>query len=279
MKLFFDDQDYRKLLWVFADGCERHALDCLQYCGMPNHYHLVVHTREPNLSRAMHYINGTFAQWWNARHAHVGHVFQGRFKAQIVESGQSLCNVSRYIIRNPLRAGLVQSLEEWPWSSYHALAGRDVSPPFLNEDLALRVVGPGTARERRERFRALVDADDSEADADMQLLVRSDTRVIGSDTFKARFDAVARSASTEVPRRERYLARPGLERFLQDNVGRLPLGQVLHQAQLAGHSINAIAECLGLSERSVRRQVMLGARVNAAGAASSSTGVPSASRG
>jgi REP element-mobilizing transposase RayT len=253
MKLFFNATDHQKLLWVWADACERHQVDCMLYCLMPNHYHFGIRTREANLSRAMHCVNAVFAQWWNRTHKHVGHVFQARFKAQIVESGRYMFNLTRYVMRNPLRAGLVDRLTAWPWSSYHATVGRGAVPAFLNTELALRVVGDGPRMIRQNRFRAFVEAPEFEGDDEMQSLVRGDARVIGSQDYCRRFEALAGSASHEVPRRERNLAVARIDVYLQQNVGRVPLPEVIRNAQAVGYRATAIADCLGLSVRTVRR--------------------------
>jgi len=253
MKLFLQAADYQKVLWLFADTCLRHRVDCFLYCLMPNHYHFVIRTREPNLSRAVHDVNGAFAQWWNRNHDHVGHVFQARFKAQVVESGRYVLNLTRYLMRNPIRAGLVDDLAAWPWSSYHATIGRETAPPFLDTDVALHVIGDGPRRLRQDRFNEFVSLRQSHADDELQALVRGDVRVIGSQEYRERFDAIASSASHEVPRRERNIAKPPIEIYLKQQIGRLPLSEAIREAQVMGHRAMAIADCLGISLRSVRR--------------------------
>jgi REP element-mobilizing transposase RayT len=253
MKLFLGPADYQKLLWLVADTCLRYRLDCFLYCLMPNHYHLGIRTREPNLSRAVHHVNAAFAQWWNRHHDHVGHVFQSRFKAQVVESGRYLLNLTRYLMRNPLRAGLVDDLAGWRWSSYHATIGRETPPSFLDTNVALHVIGDGSRVSRQARFREFVSLPASEADEELQALVRGDVRIIGSQTYRERFDALASSASREVPRLERNVAKPPIDIYLKQQVGRLPLSEAIREAQAMGHHADAIADCLGLSRRSVRR--------------------------
>jgi REP element-mobilizing transposase RayT len=253
MKLFLEPADYQKILWLLADTCLRYRVDCFLYCVMPNHYHLGISTREPNLSRAVHHLNGAFAQWWNRNHGHVGHVFQSRYKAQVVESGRYILNLTRYLMRNPLRAGLVDDLAAWPWSSYHATIGRETAPPFLDTDIALHVIGDGARPTRQDRFREFVSLYESAADDELQALVRGDVRIIGSQKYRERFDALATSASREVPRLERNIAKPPIETYLKQQVGRLPLSEAIRDAQAMGHHAAAIADCLGISLRSVRR--------------------------
>lgn len=85
---------------------------------MTNHEHLFVETPEPNLSAGMHLFSGSYTGYFNLRHRRVGHLFQGRFKAQLIEEEGYYLEISRYIHLNALRAKLVSRLQEWRWSSY-----------------------------------------------------------------------------------------------------------------------------------------------------------------
>ena len=123
MRIFLDDLDYARFLGILGSVVEEFELDSWVFCVMPNHSHLVFRTRQPNLSLAMRQLNGTYAQWWNKRHARVGHIYQGRFKAQVIEECTYLLRLCRYVLMNPVRANLVARPWEWRWSSYHALAG------------------------------------------------------------------------------------------------------------------------------------------------------------
>src|SRR5205085_447618 len=107
----------------------------------PNHYHLVFRTRQANLSAAVHYLNAEYARWWNRRHAHIGHVFQGRFKAQIIESGVYLLRLVRYVLLNPVRANLAKHPSRWRWSSYKYLATNEVGR-LVNTSSLLVAVDP-----------------------------------------------------------------------------------------------------------------------------------------
>lgn len=84
---------------------------------MDNHYHLLVETADANLSKGMHYLNGVYTQRFNRKHGRVGHVFQGRYKAVIVQKESYLLELSKYIVLNPVRAKIVRSAKDWPWSS------------------------------------------------------------------------------------------------------------------------------------------------------------------
>ena len=118
MSIFLDAVDRRRFLALLGVVVAHHELDCHAYCLMTNHYHLVVTTTRANLSRAMQQLNGRYAERWNRRHERVGHLFQGRYGAQLVQDGAYFLTVCRYVALNPVRAGLVTAPERWPWSSF-----------------------------------------------------------------------------------------------------------------------------------------------------------------
>jgi hypothetical protein len=117
---------------------------------MPNHYHVVFETPEANLSAGMHRLNSTYAHWFNHRHGVEGHLFQRRFHAVLVESDWHLLELSRYVVLNPVRAGLCVRASDWPWSSYAAVLGRRPAPPFLSPERLLGYFG----RDRKSALRA-----------------------------------------------------------------------------------------------------------------------------
>ena len=156
MSIFLDDTDYRQFVHLLGDVVEDLEIQCWNYCVMPNHFHATLCPTLPNLSEALRRINGRYAQWWNRRHARVGHVFQGRFKDQIVQREGYLAALCRYVALNPVRAGLVERPGDWEWSSYAATAGQCPSPSFLAVDSVLRQFGDGDLPELQERFAAHV---------------------------------------------------------------------------------------------------------------------------
>ncbi len=107
---------------------------CYAWCLMGNHYHLLIQTPDGNLSKGMRQLNGVYTQASNRRHRRVGHLFQGRFKAILVDSDAYLLELSRYVVLNPVRAGMVKKPAGWPWSSYRASVGLEPAPPWLAVD-------------------------------------------------------------------------------------------------------------------------------------------------
>ncbi|HZR95682.1 MAG TPA: transposase [Gaiellaceae bacterium] len=117
--IYRDSVDYLTFLRMLADvvavrGWTRHA-----YCLMPNHYHLLIECPETDLARGMHLLNGRYARRFNQRHGRTGHLFQGPYDVESVTRDEHLLEACRYIVLNPVRAGLCALPSEWPWSSYH----------------------------------------------------------------------------------------------------------------------------------------------------------------
>ena len=253
MRIFLDDLDHARFAAILAHTRQTFALDVWVTCAMPNHYHLVLRTRQPNLSLAIAHLNGTYAQWWNKRHGRVGHVYQGRFKAQIVDACTYLLRLCRYVLMNPVRGGLVAYPWEWRWSSYHALANDDGT--VLDLESLTRAIDPDQDPTVRAR---LLEYIDNFADEEIANFLRRDRRVIGSAAFAAQFKAQARAASTEVPARERRIGTPPLATLLADALAR---GDGLHggvrEAYASLYPVQDIAACAGLSARTVARLVSI----------------------
>ncbi|HED15705.1 MAG TPA: transposase [Gammaproteobacteria bacterium] len=129
--IYLDDKDRVNFLAVLGDVCERFNWEIHSYCLMSNHYHLLIETPEGNLSQGMRQLNGVYTQRFNRKHERVGHVFQGRYKAIIVQKESYLLELARYIVLNPVRAQMVRAAKDWPWSSYHATVGTKQAEKWL----------------------------------------------------------------------------------------------------------------------------------------------------
>jgi len=135
--IFKEQKDRNLFLCTISEFSERFDIDVFAYVLMDNHYHLLVRTRNANLKKAMHWFGTTYTQRFNRRHFRSGHLFQGRYKSMIVQNNAYMLQLSCYIHRNPLRAGIVKRLADYPWSSYLAYAYDRKVPPWLSTDLIL----------------------------------------------------------------------------------------------------------------------------------------------
>lgn len=182
MTIFLDDTDYRQFVYLLGEVSEEYRIECWNYCVMPNHYHATLCPSRPNLSAAIRRLNGAYAQWWNRRHGRVGHVFQGRFKDQIVQREGYLLALFRYVAMNPVRAQLCDQPEKWAWSSYAAIVGIRDAPAFLAVTATLRQFGEDDSRILRARFAGFVLAAPDDAAAVDR--IRSNERILGERGFK-----------------------------------------------------------------------------------------------
>jgi len=139
--IYESDRDRELFLKVLGEVCEGYNWVCHAYCLMSNHYHLLIETPDANLSKGMRQLNGVYTQSFNRANDKVGHLFQGRYKAILVEKESYLLELARYIVLNPVRAGMVRSAREWPWSSYRATCGQSATPSWLHTDWLLASFG------------------------------------------------------------------------------------------------------------------------------------------
>jgi len=155
--LFLYDHDREDLLHYTATIVERYELECLAYALMTTHYHFLFRTPdkdEPVLSKALRDLNGTHARRFNRRHGREAHAFRNRFGAVLQETSEQLLWTARYVVRNPVEAGLCGHPAEWPWTSHRATAGLGNPPPFLAYRELLLLFGSTieTARSRYVKF-------------------------------------------------------------------------------------------------------------------------------
>lgn len=152
--IYLDDEDRIDWLEVLGKVCGRFNWLVHAYCQMTNHYHLLVETVDGNLSMGMRQLNGQYTQRFNRRHSIVGHLFQGRYKSILVQKDSYLLELTRYVALNPIRAGMVGQLKDWPWSSYPAIVGFEENPEWLDTDWLLSQFGKRrkTAVQRYHKF-------------------------------------------------------------------------------------------------------------------------------
>jgi len=144
--IYRSDEDRAGWLAVLGQACARFNWRCHAWCQMTNHFHMVLETPDANLSQGMRQLNGVYTQQFNRRHALVGHLFQGRFKAILVERETYLLELARYVVLNPVRAGMVARPDDWSWSSYRAMVAAAPTPEWLETDWLLGQFGDERAQ-------------------------------------------------------------------------------------------------------------------------------------
>jgi len=232
---------------------------------MGNHYHLIVETPEANLSRGMRHLNASFCQMHHKKYNTVGHLFQGRFKAIIVDRESYLLELARYVVLNPVRAGLVSRPEDWPWSSYRAMAGMSAlecgasqsAPGSFCEasaspskfvpamDLLLEQFGPDRMM-AQQRYREFVCAgiglDSPWPQLKSQIFLANQTFI---DTLK---DVIPpKSSMEEIPRRQRFAHRPHLKEIFTSSRTKQKRNECIVASYMThGYRQKEIADFLGI---------------------------------
>ena len=207
-KIFFNDGDRELFLETLAHVISRYGWTCHAYCLMANHYHFLVETPKPNLSFGMRQLNGIFTQSFNRRHKRVGHLFQGRFKAILVDKDAYLLELCRYIVLNPVRVKGSEKMDAWKWSSYWAAAGLASMPPFLSIDWLLGQFGTNR-RAAQKRYREFV----REGIKNRPWDELKGQIYLGSDDFIESHSAKDRELK-ETPRTQRKALRPTFRKTL-----------------------------------------------------------------
>lgn len=152
--IFSDDVDRKMFLTFLGQAVQRFGWSLTAWVLMTNHFHLVIQTPEANLSRGMHWLNGTYAGWFNRRHGRSGHLFQGRFHSFLVEKETYLRELLRYVVLNPVRAKMVARPEDYLWSSYRSTAGLEAADNWLHVSsiLGLFDADPAVAQRQYQEF-------------------------------------------------------------------------------------------------------------------------------
>lgn len=252
--IFLDDADRAAFVNNLGRVAGRFDWRLWAWCLMGNHYHLLVETLQPTLSRGMREVNGVYTQGFNRRHGRVGHVLQGRYKAVLVDKDSYLLELSRYVVLNPVRAGLVATTGEWPWSSYRAVMGKAAAPDWLAAEATLHLFHAerGLARRAYARFVAEgVQAADPTAAIERQTL-------LGSDAFIERMAARAarHPVAQEVPRRARLVR--SLRSIEREATGRDAAIQAAYAT--GGYTLRQIGEHFGVHYSVVSRIARAGTR-------------------
>jgi putative transposase len=186
--IYLDDEDRQEWLAVLSLVCDRFNWVVHAYCQMTNHYHLLIETVEANLSAGMRQLNGLYTQRFNRRHGVVGHLYQGRYKAILVQKESHLLELSRYVVLNPLRAGMVKHVEEWTWSSYPFIIQDSLAPEWLDTDWLLGQFGKQRDAARRAYIQFVLEG----VGGVSPLLATKHQLLLGDDAFVKEHQTILR---------------------------------------------------------------------------------------
>ncbi|MEH6625565.1 MAG: transposase [Motiliproteus sp.] len=249
--IYLGDEDRDAFLEVLGDVCQRYNWVVHAYCLMTNHYHLFVETPDGNLSKGMRQLNGVYTQRFNHAHSRVGHVFQGRYKAILVDKESYLLELARYIVLNPVRAKMVAHAADWPWSSYRATAGLVTGPDWLAIEWLLSVFS-ARKKSAQSKYGEFVKAGDKHSSPWSELknqIYLGDQAFVDDMQCKISADA----SLSDVPAiQKRQVAKP-LEHYVNTYPNRDTAIAMAYQS--GGYSLKEVGDYFGLHYSRVSRIV------------------------
>lgn len=253
--VFKSRKDRQQFLSYLESAVVRYGGAVHAYCLMNNHYHLLLETPAGNLSQIMRHINGAYTTYFNVKRKRSGHLFQGRYKAILVEAAEYATELSRYIHLNPVRAGIVAAPEEYEWSSYRYLAGISEAPAWLTIHFVLGYFGDANTK---ENYRAFVnDAINRKYESPFTKVIAS--TILGNNEFVRDMSQqhLGELRNDRNMPAVRVLNRPGLdeiitvvERIVSDQALAKKVGIYLCH-RYSGFRLREIGERFGLSDAAV----------------------------
>ena len=212
--VFKSRRDREKFLDYLASATDRYGAAVHAYCLMSNHYHLLLETPEGNLSEIMRHINGAYTTYFNIKRKRSGHLFQGRYKAILIEADEYLAELSRYIHMNPVKAGMVEKPEQHQWSSYRSFTGQCNGPEWLKTGF---ILGSFAKKEAvaREKYRSFVEEIiGKEYDSPLRGTIGSS--ILGSPDFVDEISSahVKGKEDTNIPALRQFISRPTPEEIV-----------------------------------------------------------------
>ncbi len=244
-RIFRTDKDREYFLNLLGFIIERFHWLCHAWCLMDNHYHLILETPEGNLSRGMRQLNGIYTQKYNLKYTKTGHIFQGRYKAILVDKESYLLELCRYVVLNPVRANRVKRPQDWKWSSYRSTTGRAKPPYWLTTDWILAQFGRSRRRAQRLYHQFIMEGITKETpwkDLKGQIF-------LGDKGFIEECKRILDGSIDlqEIPRQQRYAERPLLAELLNEEMwrGRAQRNLAIHHAHITyGYTLKEIADHL-----------------------------------
>lgn len=214
-RIFLGDADRMKFLKILEDYHDRYGILIHSYVLMDNHYHLILETPKGGLLKVMHGLNGGYTGYFNRKYGRVGHLFQGRYKAILVEKDSYLIPLSRYVHLNPVRARVVQRPEKYRWSSYPGYIGRGKEYEWVEYSWVLSQFGSGRTRAKKKYREYTEEA--------LKLKVESPLKrlhgevLLGGEGFISKIKGMlkGRSLAQEIVERNRLMEHPSLDGVLK----------------------------------------------------------------
>lgn len=241
-----------RIAWIDETECmcRRFHFIVHAYCQMSNHYHMLIETPEGNLGQGMRQLNGAYSQYYNRRHNLAGHVMQGRYHAVLVQKESYLRELSRYILLNPVRAGIVQLPGDWEWSSYRYMQGAEPVPSWLTTDWLLACFGSERAAARQAYARFVMAGIGEES----PLKNVSFRCILGDDAFVAQHrNAAEGPVSREIAREQRRMFALSLDEYASKYAMREIAMSEAYRSM--AFTMSQIAVYFGVSVKTVSRAV------------------------
>lgn len=221
--IFKSDRDREKFLGYLESATERYSAVIHTYCLMDNHYHLFLQTPAGNLSQIMQHINGAYTTYYNMKRKRSGHLFQGRYKALLVDADAYAQELSRYIHLNPVRAGMAARPNQYKWSSYLAYIHQKSQPEWLCTEFILALFSRNTTAARKH-YRGFVESmTGQEYESPLQNIFAS--TILGGVDFinmvRAKYiDETV--ADRNLPDVKQFYKKPGIEEIIQQVERQIP---------------------------------------------------------
>ncbi len=255
--IYLKDEDRSNFLQILSNAIERYNWLCHAFCLMDNHYHLLIETIDPNLSLGMRHLNGVYTQSFNRRYHRVGHVFQGRYKAILVQKDAHLIELCRYIVLNPVKAGMVDKPGDWKWSSYNSTISNNHKTDFLTTDWILGQFS-ATRQVAQEEYKKFVEHVTAEESLPWEHL--KGQIFLGSDDF---VNSMKRSQTNgekikEIPKVQRFANRMKLEDLFKNITSKQSRNAKIWEAHVkCGYKMREIAEYLSIHYTTVSKVINL----------------------
>ncbi len=251
--IFNSQKDYFLFLEELKKTIEEYNWICYAYCLMPNHYHLLIKTIDPNLSIGMRQLNGNYTQGYNIKNKRYGHLFQGRFKSVLVESEAYLGNIIRYITLNPIKAKLVKSISLWPYSSHNEIIGKKKPAGCVQINESLRIFHKKRDIAKKEYQKFISQKREKE---ETWQDLRSNF-ILGSIDFVRNITRkYGNSRSRENIKKERFVGRPSLKEVFKNIKSKKERNSLIYKSfKEYGYTQTEIGDQLSLHYSTISRRI------------------------